>query len=392
MKSVLVSFFNSNNIGDQLIGDFLIKMLNPYFTEIKCVSFSGNLELENKFESSDVKNSSLVKQRINDVKNSINSNINLGPLAHFFRKGNNQSFDYFEKSIDKADVLVIGGGNMIFDLNYNSLSAERFNRFIEITKRKSKKIFVVSIGIGPFKTDYQEKKAIESLSKCDYITFRDKSSYDIFRKYNKNHSNVSVSIDPVYLMSNRVDSKSKKNCIGVNIINSLLFTKDKNVYNNSVTGYISIVNKLLESTNSDIILFSSEIADYKTVEKVFGYFDNDRVKMKKITKTNDLLMIYDSIDFLVGTRMHAMIIAYTQRVPMIGLSWQEKVNSMFRIIEQDDSIFDFYSFHENLEKINDKIHEKLNLFNNENDIEKVYNKVILRNEKNIEILELISSN
>lgn len=38
--------------------------------------------------------------------------------------------------------------------------------------------------------------------------------------------------------------------------------------------------------------------------------------------------------------MHSMILALTQYVPIIGLSWQKKVDSLFQMIGMEDYVYD----------------------------------------------------
>jgi polysaccharide pyruvyl transferase WcaK-like protein len=54
---------------------------------------------------------------------------------------------------------------------------------------------------------------------------------------------------------------------------------------------------------------------------------------------NDLIDIICTCDSLVGTRMHSMIIALSQHIPVVGLTWDKKINSLFDKIGMQDSLY-----------------------------------------------------
>lgn len=58
----------------------------------------------------------------------------------------------FEAALEETDLLIIGGGNAIFDLSPATLSAQRFDQVVTLANKHHTKIFVSSIGIGPFCT------------------------------------------------------------------------------------------------------------------------------------------------------------------------------------------------------------------------------------------------
>src|SRR5699024_8699569 len=69
----------------------------------------------------------------------------------------NKYLSEFEESIKNCDLVVVGGGNAIFDLTPQSISAYKFYKILDFAKKYNKKSFVTSIGIGPFQTDNQLK-------------------------------------------------------------------------------------------------------------------------------------------------------------------------------------------------------------------------------------------
>lgn len=80
-----------------------------------------------------------------------------------------------------------------------------------------------------------------------------------------------------------------------------------------------------------------------------------------ITDKEELLELYQGLSLIIGTRMHSMIVAVSQFVPIIGLSWQQKVVEMFKNLEMEEDVLPIEELPEKrvllLEKVNEKLVE-----------------------------------
>ncbi|WP_313238110.1 polysaccharide pyruvyl transferase family protein [Sporosarcina ureae] len=353
MKCLLVSFFNSGNLGDCLLANELFELVSNNF-ETERYSYTGPHDI-----ITDINNIKETNSNINqNIKGEIYEKLKKAKLTLpivLYRKLRKENFniDPFQKKIQNVDVLVIGGGNMIFDKDKFTNSAMRFNQFVSLGKESNVKIFAISIGIGPFQTVQQAKKAVTALGKCDYITFRDQKSYDIYAKYSSSLDNVFVSVDPVFSLPYVLEKKkNKKLVIGVNIFNSKLIGDSMKEYKRFIDSYIKLINKLTGSLDVTVILFSTDLKDYDSVREVYSHFDeNFNVELYEINGYNSLIDLYQNINLLIAARMHSLIIAFTQRVPIIGLSWQQKVDAFFEIIDSKESVFKYNEIEKNIEMI-----------------------------------------
>lgn len=388
MRCLLVSFFDSNNLGDILIGECLWELASKNF-RVDRFSYSE-------------------KQSVNRVSNDISEYKNLIPhslmystkvflkkfalfrhIKFYLYKYRKVNIDSLDTKMKNCDFLLIGGGNMIFDLDKFSLSAKKFDYIVSLAKRNNKKVFAISLGIGPFKTYQQEIAAVRALSKCDYITFRDDASYNIFRKHNVKHKNVYVSIDPVFLLPKINEEEREKNIIALNVINSKLLNESQESYDNIIRQYAKLAETLANKFNKKVILFSTEEADYSAVEDVYSKIQSNKlIEILRVSNINKLLDLYNDTLILIGTRMHSMIVAYSQHVPVIGLSWQSKVESMFEIIDSKEDLYKYTEIELRLNDIVECVNTKIsNLTDEKKKIQNNINKIRTRNEINEKILE-----
>jgi polysaccharide pyruvyl transferase WcaK-like protein len=353
MNCVLVSFFNSHNIGDIIIADTLYKMVSSK-CNVERYSYVGNpcvFTDINDIKSSKSSINNSWKQRGYKILNKYHFTLLISLYRILRRK--KDDFTVFESKMRNSDVLIIGGGNMIFDTDKYSDSASYFNEYISVAKKHKKKIFVISIGIGPFKTPRQERNAIDALGRCDYITFRDQKSYEIYKKYKNNTENVFVSVDPVFLLSYDIQScVSDGIVIGFNVFNNKLIGEKQENYNKVIEGYAKLAKGLSNKLNIKIVLFSTDLTDYEAIYDVYNKLSgNKNIEVREIDGIDSLLKLYSQISMLVGSRMHSMIIAFTQYIPIIGLSWQQKVDAMFDIIDAKDCLFKYDDIESNMDRI-----------------------------------------
>lgn len=354
MKCLLVSFFNSHNIGDCIIAESLYNTVSKEY-ETEKYSYSGDpytITDINDIIKTNSKNSNKIKKNVYRLikKTKLEKLISNYKLIK-----NKDIFKELEEKMKNIDLLVIGGGNMIFDTERNSASAKKFDSFITLAKKNNKKIFAIALGIGPFFNSQQEKDACQALSKCDYISFRDQKSYDIYVKHIKKTDNVYVTVDPVFFLPNyNIKKESTKKTIGVNLFNSKLIHASKEEYDKLVNEYCILIEKLRLSLNVKVILFSTDLTDYETIYKVYNQLSNKKnIEVHEINGFNDLIELYGKLTILVGMRMHSMIIAITQHIPVVGISWQPKVDSFFNIINKKENVFDYNEIYNSIDDIVD---------------------------------------
>lgn len=392
MTVVLVSFFNTSNLGDRLISKSLIESVSKYDKNIIPIDFSGNnnfkLQTDIRTEENQVnneKNSTLVKDFIISGIDRIGLGGLLSKRAHENSKFRNK---LYEEEILNADTLIIGGGNMIFDLSSNYMWSGIFGYYVNFAKSNNKKIFAISLGIGPFSNNYQYSYATQSLAQCDYVTFRDFNSLNLFEAMQPSYRNVGVVPDPVFFLeqSKNETMQSDKGKIGINIINSSLFNKELD-YKKIINGYTKLIEEIILKTGKQVIIFNTEQHDFTACEDVYKLLNQKaNCELLEVSNLDDLFAIYQQIDLLVGTRMHSLITAFSQHIPIIGLSWQQKVNSMFNVIEKEDAVFDLVNINNEIDTIVEKVSEIL-LFTDKKSYFNVFSKLHDMNLKNETILK-----
>ena len=89
----------------------------------------------------------------------------------------------------------------------------------------------------------------------------------------------------------------------------------------------------LQKKGMECILFTNGLKrDEEFAQEVLEQCGEGIRKVSKPVHTPDLLNVIDGLDGMIATRMHSNIIAFSLRIPSIGLVWNSKLSSFFQKI------------------------------------------------------------
>lgn len=382
MKIILVSFFDSKNIGDRLIGAEMYKQLSDESLQVSLFNFTtaqnylcddilriDNIEImdgasiqepENNYQ--DLKKASyvdVVKQKII-------------PAWAWLLIKRNSFWAEFDNTLETTDALCIGGGNMLMDRGVFPSYTELFKKYIALAEKHSKPIYLIDVGAGPFRTRYEKRIAIHAVKKCYYSSSRDKWSQRLL-------SIKQLSRDPAFLLP-FVKSGNEKDCIAISVFNdeSIL----KNCYNSYLVSFANIIKKLGKSMR--VVLFSTELSDYKAVFDLYDLCPGENVTIAKVNSLEDIITLYSRAKLIIGTRMHSLIISITQHIPAIAISWDKKIDSLYDLGNLQKYLFHIDSLNAEGNKVVLLANEILN-GSQQVDFDKflINNQIVLREEYSI---------
>ena len=182
---------------------------------------------------------------------------------------------------------------------------------------------------------------------------------------NAGHPAAYASVDPVFLLP-EVETfeqlkaqKKLQQRIGICVIDYRITGCSRKDYLNYLKDMKNLIHDLA-TAKKEIILFSSEVQDYETIETLYADFLKEpQVNVVFVKEKEDLLALYQSLNLVIGTRMHSMIVAVSQFVPIIGLSWQQKVVEMFKNLGIEEDVLAIADLSKKREILSKKIDEKL---------------------------------
>lgn len=324
MRAAVVSFFASANLGDLLIGQALVDLVTPYATAVPLAYRSDPLA------HTDINALPVVPQRGSSLKGAILAN----PLVQATLAARTSFADAVLEQVAETDLLVIGGGNMLFDTNRWSRSAAEFAAIVDGTRQLGKPVFAISLGIGPFTTAAQHRAATAALAACDRVSFRDQRSLDLFRDHHPDRP-AALSVDPVLRLGMLLGDRDP-HVIAFNALDVRLNGASEAEYQRTLEVMVARITRLEAEFGLPVELFSTERADSPALDDLAERCPQARIV--PIGGLDDLLQLYRRAGLVVACRMHSLIVAYTQGLPVVGMSWQPKVDAFFDIIGEPDAV------------------------------------------------------
>lgn len=258
----------------------------------------------------------------------------------------------FFKPILESDVLISGGGSLLQDVT--SLKSLIYYLAVIVTALVfNKKVIIFAQGFTPFKTKVGKFFTKFVLKYCDKIYVRDSKSQEILKKMNLNSELVA---DPVFGIE--IPSIEKHQGVGVQLRSFPTLTD-------------SFLEKLSEEIakhfhNEKIKLFSlQDSLDLPVLEQFAKMLSSKNIETEiyKNLSVEDGIKELSTLEYLIGMRFHADLVAAKAGVKVLGINYDIKVlnlaqNVGFPIIGlSEDSLQNEFSELTSLEVNNYKIPE-----------------------------------
>ncbi len=252
-------------------------------------------------------------------------------------------------AVRKCDLLISGGGSLLQDVT-SKKSILYYLMIMQTAYFFRKKVFIYSQGIGPINSIWNRRLTIRTLSKACGIVVRDQQSKDFLAEIGVDKSKVMVTADPVLrikpapleigqaiLKEEGIPIDDGKLTVGFAI-------RERKLESEFMDELCEAMVKIADEKDAKIVLIPFHFSeDIKVIEELEKRLGNKVSAVKKKCLTDEMLSIIGNMDVLVGVRLHALIHAAIMDVPMIGISYDPKVNSFLKSIGMRavSSVYDF---------------------------------------------------
>lgn len=267
---------------------------------------------------------------------------------------NRRSVAAIIRAVKNCDLLISGGGSLLQDVT--SRKSILYYLFImRVARMMGKKFFIYSQGIGPIVSKFNSRATARVLKKASGIVVRDVSSKELLVKIGVPESSVVVTADPVLRIKKAglgagaeiLAEEGFKNDDGASVCGFAI--KERNLDSGFMHEICVSAERLINERNCRIVLipfhFSEDMPAIEMIEKYLcEHGASDKVcAIKHKYLTEEMLSIIGNMDTLVGVRLHALIHAAIMDVPMIGISYDPKINSFLHSVGMKAmcSIYDF---------------------------------------------------
>jgi len=242
------------------------------------------------------------------------------------------------RSVRRCDMLLSGGGSLLQDAT-SSRSILYYLFILRLAQWMRKRTFIYSQGIGPISSPRNRRLTAKVLRRTDGIVVRDAKSRSLLLELGVPDHLIHVTADPVI----RVKAPDTK--LGEQILAlegcprrsgqltvgwAIRARKPDKAFLEEVKRCIIWLQETWGAQSVLIPFFYDE--DLLVCESIAGSLDGQSGYLQNKHLSEETLSIIGCMDVLVGVRLHSLIYAAIMGTPMIGVSYDPKVDSFLSSI------------------------------------------------------------
>lgn len=231
-------------------------------------------------------------------------------------------------NIIKTKMLISGGGTLIQDRT-STKSLMYYLFIIRCARFFGKKIMLYANGIGPLENKKNRKITAKILNKVDLISLRDEDSEKELRALGVNKPRIEVTADPAFCLEceKKKSNDKKKACISV---------RDRQGIGKEFAETIAAAaDYLTEKYGYEVVFLPMQPAkDLKLSEEIRSLMKNKSSCIKESLKPTEMLSVVSEADLCMGMRLHSLIYAASNALPIIGLVYDPKIVGFMEYIGQ----------------------------------------------------------
>lgn len=236
-----------------------------------------------------------------------------------------------------CDVLISGGGSLLQDVT-SSRSCLYYLSLILAGAVLGKKVILYAQGIGPIRRSWVASLMRFVLSKADAITVRDETSEQFLKKIGVK-APIYTTADSVFFLT-KEDTKrgleilrdagvpDTKKRVGLSVRN----WKEAKEWSKVFADYIE---KLAKEDVSVIFIPMQRPDDEDMARKICPHPKDNVYFLSGSYRVDELMSLVGCLDLLVGMRLHALIFAALSHIPMIGISYDPKIDNFLSSVGEE---------------------------------------------------------
>ena len=284
-------------------------------------------------------------------------------LARICRVRTIHRFNIFRirREMKHARLLISGGGSLLQD-GTSKKSLFYYTYIMRMAKRFGLKVMLYANGLGPLIAESSRQVASDVITDADYVSLRENASLILARELDVK-GELHVTADPAFLLEVSpelwIDYMTVREGLGERYF--IVSIKDGNNFDGARTGRDTVTTMARDIR---------KLAEKYSLMPVFVpmYPDRDTVITKKLAHevgcgkviegltACELCGLMKRAELVIGTRLHMLIFAASMAVPMLGITYDPKIDAFLDYIGESERMLDISSLSDGeLEAAADKL-------------------------------------
>lgn len=282
-------------------------------------------------------------------------------------------FNIFSVSSEmrRAKVLVSGGGSLLQD-GTSKKSLYYYVFIMRLAKKHGLRLMLYANGLGPLNSASGRRAAADIISCADYVSLRERASLELAREIGV-VGHITVSADPSFLLphTHELWGRHILQREGVNRRFFVVSVKDGNNFERADNdkGTVAVIARDIRAVADKYSLIPIFVPMYKALDRKITDELAKAVGIGKVVyglTAGELLSILNNAEFVIGTRLHMLVFAASVGVPMLGISYDPKIDAFLDYVGQSDKVLDLRTLSDGqiAERVDDIVYNADNIRKN----------------------------
>lgn len=233
------------------------------------------------------------------------------------------------KRIRAADLLISGGGSLLQNVT-SGRSLYYYLAIIFFALVLARPVMLYAQGIGPIRGAVAHKLMNLIVNRVDLITVRDRGSLEELARLKINRPKIFCTADPVLAIKPVPLEQGRKILLRHSVSDSGKFigvaVRHWIDWENFRKELAEALDRLAASTGAKVIFLPMKFPeDIRAAQETAALMKEPCAVLDEEFSTRDILSLVGCMDVLIGVRLHALIFAGVMGVPMVGISYDPKI-------------------------------------------------------------------
>ncbi len=238
------------------------------------------------------------------------------------------------KAIKNADLLISGGGSLLQDRT-STRSLMYYLSVIRMALHYKKPVMLYANGIGPVSKSKNRRRVQAVVSKADCITLRDADSLQELEQMGVRSDAMTVTADPVFTLNGIAPDAARE------ILTAAGIPTDRPILAVSMRQSGKIAQAVPElarfcdeaaKTHTVLFILMQTPADSAVTEEIRSRMSAPSYVLETPGKPETMMGVIGLCNLVFSMRLHTVIFAAKQRVPVMGLVYDPKVASYLDLL------------------------------------------------------------
>ncbi|MFS0725854.1 polysaccharide pyruvyl transferase CsaB [Paenibacillus sp. 1P07SE] len=237
-------------------------------------------------------------------------------------------------AIRESDGLISGGGSLLQDAT-GAKTIPYYTGVLKLAQLLGKPTFIYSQGIGPVSRRWMDPLIRSVMRRSAYVSVRDPESAELLGRIGVDRSRIEVVPDPVMALplpaetaavgaSEPLVGADRVPVVGVSL---RFWRKDQADLERAAVALAALARSRAVRLRFLPFHAPDDAAASSYVMERLGAIGSSTAELATLDDDpQQMLLAVSSCELLIGMRLHALIYAANQSVPMLGLSYDPKID------------------------------------------------------------------